>query len=63
MKINARIIFCLLVILAGVAYYILWNLKYNAWSDIGIYSVSVFFIGFGFLGLLYSIIKTEREKT
>ncbi|MEM2935012.1 MAG: hypothetical protein QXF32_01430 [Candidatus Thermoplasmatota archaeon] len=63
MKINAKIILCLLVIIAGIAFYLLWNLKYNAWTDIGIYSITIFFVGFGVFGLLYSAIKTGQEKT
>ncbi|MEM1514377.1 MAG: hypothetical protein QXW78_03030 [Candidatus Thermoplasmatota archaeon] len=63
MKINAKIILCLLVIIAGIVYYLMWNLKYNAWSDIGIYSVTIFFVGFGVFGLIYSAIKRGQEKT
>ncbi len=40
----------------GISFYLSWSYLYNAWTDIGVYSVSVVLIGLGVIGyLLYSI--------
>jgi len=54
-KINAKLIFSLFVIAIGILFYLAWNIKYHAWTDIGIYSVTVILVSFGILGSLLSI--------
>lgn len=38
----------------GIVFYLFWGLRFGVWADIGIYSVTIFFIFLGFLGMLYS---------
>ena len=44
--------FYLLVLLAGIAFYISWSAMYDAWTDVGVYGVSITLISFGIFGTL-----------
>ena len=49
----------------GVLFYIIWVfvLEPTAWNDVGVYAVTVVFLGFGITGyLLYSTKEKEEEK-
>jgi len=59
-KINAKVIVSLLAILTGIIYYIAWNLKYGAWTDIGIYSVAIILISFGAGGYMLSTMPKKE---
>ena len=59
MQLNAKSIISILVIAVGLIFYIFWSLTYNAWLDIGIYSVTILFVASGVIGLL---ISQTREK-
>ena len=55
--------FYLAVLLFGVIFYVLWSSTYDAWTDIGVYSVTVICVGFGLLGsLLYLPKKTDVQE-
>jgi len=55
-KVNPARAFYLLLLVAGVILYLLWSIIYDAWLDIGLYSVVVLLVGFGLVGyLLYRI--------
>jgi hypothetical protein len=41
-----------LVLILGVSFYFAWSFLYNAWTDVGVYSISITLIIFGFLGIL-----------
>jgi len=60
-KINAGVIISVLSIAAGLIYYIGWNLKYGAWTDVGIYSVTIILVAFGVGGYLLSTIPKEED--
>jgi VIT1/CCC1 family predicted Fe2+/Mn2+ transporter len=59
MQINAKAIFSIIVMAIGLIFYIAWSLTYNAWLDIGIYSVTIIFVASGALGFMISQIKEE----
>jgi len=55
-KVNPARAFYLLLLVAGVILYLLWSIIYDAWLDIGLYSVVILLVGFGLVGyLLYRI--------
>lgn len=57
---KVKLIASLLAIAIGLIFYIGWGINYGVWADIGIYSVSVFFIGLGVLGtILYKLEEKE----
>ncbi len=58
-KINAGLVLSILAILIGIIYYIGWGIHYHVWADIGIYSVTAFFVALGILGSMASIMKSD----
>jgi hypothetical protein len=53
-------IFYLIVLAAGVAFYVIWSALFNAWTDLAVYAISVIMIGFGLVGtLLYSSLAKQ----
>ena len=61
-KVNVITVGSLLLLLAGIVFYVFWGLRYNVWIDIGIYSVTIILILSGLFGILLSISeKTKNE--
>jgi hypothetical protein len=54
-------LFFLLLLVAGAAIYVGYNVLYGAWFDIGIYSVTIPFILFGLGGLALNALKRKEE--
>lgn len=55
----------LMMLIAGIIFYLFWSLHYDAWTDIGVYTVTIPLVVFGVLGLLLCIQKeggVSQEK-
>ena len=53
-------LFYLIVLAAGVAFYVIWSALFDAWTDLAVYTISVIMIGFGIAGtLLYSALSKQ----
>ena len=62
-KVNPARAFYLLLLVAGVILYLLWSIIYDAWLDIGLYSVVILLVGFGLVGyMLYRIAPHGGKK-
>ncbi len=62
-KVNLARAFYLVVLMAGIMLYLGWAIIYNAWLDIGLYSIVIVMVAFGFFGyLLYSIAPDGGKK-
>ena len=61
MKVNGKLIFSLLVLAAGIIFYIGWNIEYGAWTDIGVYSITIILVISGILGILLSLMESEKK--
>ena len=61
-KINAYTIFALLVLIAGILFYISWGLHYGIWVDIGIYSITTVLVLGGLLGAILSLSMEKTEE-
>jgi len=64
-KIRPITIVSLVMLIAGIIFYIGWSLHYDAWTNIGVYSLTITFVAFGVLGLLLSMHledESPREK-
>ena len=59
-NINAYTIFALIVLIAGLLFYISWGLRYGVWVDMGIYSITIVLV---FAGLVGAILSLSMEKT
>ncbi len=51
--------FYLLVLLAGIGFYISWSAMFNAWTDLGVYGITVVLVSFGIFGTLLYWKKNE----
>jgi len=56
---KVKVGFSLLLIIAGLSFYIGWGLYYNSWNifeptNMGVYAIFVVLMAFGILGLLLS---------
>jgi len=60
-KFNLYTILSILIILIGLLMWISHGIRYNIWTDIGIYSITIFFILSGVLGVLISLHSIEEK--
>ena len=57
---NMYTILSILFLLAGLIFWITWGLRYDVWTDIGIYSITVVLVIPGIIGIILSLMdKTE----
>jgi len=57
---NAYTVLALIVLIAGIIFYLMWGLRYNVWTDVGIYSITIVIVLSGILGTILSL---SYEKT
>jgi len=60
-NLNIFTILSLILLLIGVVFYIYWGLRFGVWADVGIYSVTIFFVLSGLLGTLLTLY--EKSET
>lgn len=59
---NLFTILSVLLLLAGILFYLYWGIRFGVWYDIGIYSITSFFVLSGILGILVTLYeKPEKE--
>jgi len=51
-KIGWKMGLSLLFILIGIILYLAWGITYGVWADVGIYSITIFFLAIGIIGFL-----------
>ncbi|MBM4249191.1 MAG: hypothetical protein FJ149_07100 [Euryarchaeota archaeon] len=61
-RFNPARAFYVLLLASGVALYFLWAIVYDAWLDIGLYSIVVLMVSFGLVGYLLYGIAPEGGK-
>ncbi len=54
-------IFSWILIIVGLIIYFSWAFLYDAWTDVGLYSISAVMIAFGVLGALLAFVKKEED--
>ena len=60
-NINLKTILALLMLIAGILFYISWGIIYGVWADIGIYSITIVLVIPGIIGLFLSILENRTE--
>jgi hypothetical protein len=56
-------IFSLIILIGGIAFYIIWGLRYkDAWTDIGIYSITSVLVLGGLIGFILSLSLERKEE-
>jgi hypothetical protein len=62
-KVNYVRLAYLVLMVTGILIYLVWGILYNAFFDVGLYSVVILLVGFGLCGyLLYGISPTGGKK-
>jgi len=51
-----------LFLLAGVGFYLYWGIRFGVWADIGIYSITIFFVLSGILGIILTLYDTPSKQ-
>lgn len=51
-----------LMIIAGLLFWIYWGTRYGVWTDIGIYSITSVFLIAGILATIISLLEKEEEE-
>lgn len=55
--------FSLLLLVVGIIFYVTWTAADpSTWNDVGVYSVTVIFVGFGLAGYWHFSNMEEKEK-
>jgi len=58
---NFYTILSLLFLIAGIAIWLIWIIKYGVVYDIGIYSLSIVFIIAGIVGFILSLMDKKED--
>ena len=61
-KFSVFTLLSLLLLIAGIAIYLDWVIRYNVWYDIGIYSVTIVLVLAGIIGIFLTLIETTKEQ-
>ncbi|MCJ2534353.1 MAG: hypothetical protein LN364_03860 [Candidatus Thermoplasmatota archaeon] len=59
---NFKTILSLLLLIAGILFYIYWGITYGVWVDIGIYSITIVFVLAGIFGMLLSLLEENGDE-
>jgi len=54
-NLNVFTIISLILILMGVIFYLYWGLRFGVRADVGIYSITIFFVLCGILGTILTL--------
>ena len=60
-KFNFYTILSVLLLIAGLLFWIYWGARYGIWYDIGPYSVSIVLIVPGIVGILLTLMEREEK--
>ena len=60
-KLNIFTIISLLLLLAGILFYVYWGIRFGVWIDIGIYSITIVFVLGGLLGTILTLMETPQD--
>jgi len=60
-KLNIFTIISLMLLLAGILFYIYWGIRFGVWSDVGIYSITIVFVLGGLLGTIITLMETSQD--
>ncbi len=61
-NINTYTIVALIILIGGLLLYITWGLRYNVWTDIGIYSITIVLVLGGLFGAILSLFFEKTEE-
>ncbi len=56
-------LFYMVLLAAGVAFYVIWSAVFDAWTDLAVYTISAALIGFGLVGTLLYTALSKRAAS
>ena len=59
---NIYTVLSLLLLIAGVGFYIYWGMRYGIWADIGVYALTILLVLAGLFGLILSLLDKNDES-
>jgi hypothetical protein len=60
---NIYTVLSVLLLIAGIGFYLYWGVRYGVWADIGVYSLTILLVLAGLFGLILSLLdKSEESK-
>lgn len=59
MRFNAWTALSLLVLLLGIGFWLYMGVTHNNWTDVGVYAVGIVLVGFGLVGAMVSMSRTN----
>jgi hypothetical protein len=60
-KLNIFTIISLLLLLAGILFYVYWGIRFGVWYDVGIYSITIVFVLGGLAGTILTLMETPQN--
>ena len=60
MRFNGWTALSLVLLVAGVGFWLFMGTTYNNWTDVGVYTVGIVLIGFGAAGMMASLAKPRE---
>jgi len=60
-NLNIFTILSLMLLLLGIVFYLYWGLRFGVWFDVGIYSVTIFFVLCGILGTVLTLYEKSDK--
>jgi hypothetical protein len=67
MKINLKnlnifTILSVVLLLIGIVFYVYWGIRFGVWSDVGIYSITIFLVLTGLVGAIMTLYEKNEES-
>ena len=60
---NGYTVLSVLLLIAGIGFYLYWGMRYSVWTDIGEYALVILLVLGGLFGLILSLLdKTDESK-
>ncbi len=59
---NEKTLLSIILLIAGIIFYIAWGATYGVWMDPGIYSVTIILVLGGIFGCILSLMNTTKEN-
>ena len=60
-KFNIYTLVSILLLLAGVVFYVYWGVRFGVWYDVGIYAFTLVLVLGGLLGILLTLLGEKEE--
>lgn len=60
-NLNIFTVLSIFMFLLGIVFYIYWGIRFGVWTDVGIYSITIFFVLTGIIGTILTLYEKSEE--